>query len=127
MAVLMSFSDEIFSESLALSKILCCMKTGDRGVALFPPLPPPPRCLDMGRRLLPPAAAVALGKALTCPPELLDLDFPEVGAATTGVDDDGDDDGNNPNVLTSTSPCPMPFFPGAPLPVVVHGALATLV
>ncbi len=33
MAVLMSFSDETFFESLALSKILCCMKTGDGGVA----------------------------------------------------------------------------------------------
>ncbi len=75
----------------------------------------------------PPAAAVALGKALACLPKFLDLDFPEVGAAMTEVEGNDDNDDNGANVLTSTPPRPMPFFPGAPLPVVVHGMLATLV
>jgi hypothetical protein len=53
----------------------------------------------MGRQLPPLAAAAALGEALTCPPEFLELDFPEVGAATTGVDgDNGDDDDDDAGV-----------------------------
>jgi hypothetical protein len=75
------------------------------------------------------AAAAALGKAWTCPPKFLDLDFPEVGAATMG-DDGGDNNNNeddNANAPTSTSPCLLPLLPGALLPVVVRGMLATLV
>jgi hypothetical protein len=71
---------------------------------------------------------VAPGKAWTGPPKFLDLDFPEVGAATRGVD--GNDNNNNndkANTPTSTYPCPLPLLPGAPLPVIVCGALATLV
>ncbi len=47
-------------------------------------------------------------------------------AATTGVDGNKDNDNNNADAPTSTSPHPLPLFPGAPLPVIVRGALATL-
>ncbi len=60
---------------------------------------------------------------------LLDVDFLEVGVAMTGVDATAaaaaitvaakDDD--NDDALTSTSLHLLPFFPGAPLPVVVCG------
>ena len=45
-----------------------------QGLILPPPLPP--LCLDIGRQLPLPVAVVALGKALTCSPEFLNLDFP---------------------------------------------------
>jgi hypothetical protein len=54
-------------------------------VGFILPLPPPQRCLDMGRQLLLLAVVAALGEALTCLPEFLDFDFPEVGTATTGL------------------------------------------
>ncbi len=97
------------------------MSTSPHLLPLIPGAPLPiviHGALDMGRRLLPLAVAAAPGKALTCPPEFLDLDFPEVGVAMTGVD--GDDDDNNGNAPTSTSPHPLPLIPGAPLPIVVH-------
>ncbi len=89
----------------------------------IPPPPLPMHHLDMGRQLLPLAVAAALGEALTCPPKFLDLDFPEVGAATTGVNGDGDDDDDGANTPTSTSPHLLPLIPGAPLSFVIHGAL----
>ncbi len=78
--------------------------------------------LDMGRQLLPLAVAAAPGEALTCLLKFLDLDFPEVGAAKTGVDGDNYDN-NEANAPTSTSPCPLPLIPGTPLPAVIHGTL----
>ncbi len=68
------------------------------------------------------AVVAAPGKALTCPPKFLDLDFPEVGVATTGVDGNNDND-NDANKPMSTSPHPLPLIPSAPLPVVIHDAL----
>jgi hypothetical protein len=77
--------------------------------------------------LLPPAAAAAPGKALTCPPKFLGLDFPEVGAAMMGVDGNDDDDDDDADAPMSTSACLLPLLPGAPLHVIVRGVLATLV
>ncbi len=83
----------------------------------FIPHPLPPlRCLDMGRRLLTLAAAVALGKALTCLPKFLDLDFLEVGAGTTGIEGNNDNDDNNTNAMTSTFPSSDTIFSRRPPP-----------
>ncbi len=73
------------------------------------------------------------GQGLDLPTQILRFELPEVGGGNNGGDGNNDDDNDNDNndddaeVLTSTSPHPLHFFPGTPLPVVIRGALAILV
>jgi hypothetical protein len=67
------------------------------------------------------------GQGLGMPTQILELGLPGGGGSNDGVDDKDNDNYNNANALMSTSPCLMPFFPGAPLLIIVRGTLATLV